>query len=108
MYVAAVSFALGVAGTAIGFSVGVLPYFRATLDMSQYDWFFASSLAICTATGFIVGVLNGAKWYRSTEASPLIQRRMLAYMERRAATEAATGVRTVNVVTLRSLLGKKA
>jgi len=107
MYVAAVAFSLGVAGTAIGFAVGVIPYFRAALNPSQYDWFFLTSLGVCTVVGFIVGVANGARWYHATEASPLIQRRMLSYMQRKSAEENTTGVRTLNAVSLRSLMGTK-
>jgi len=105
MYIACVAFALGVAGTAIGFTVGVLPYFRMTFDLTQYDWFFLASIAVCTGAGFIVGVLNGAKWYRASEASPLIQRRMLAYMHRRSSDDRHIPVRSMNAASLRSLLG---
>jgi hypothetical protein len=64
-------------------------------------------MAVCAAIGFVVGVANGARWYRASEASPLIQRRMLAYMERHAADERPTGVRTLNAISLKSLLGTK-
>jgi hypothetical protein len=106
MYIAFVAFALGAAGTAIGFAVGVVPYFKATFDLTQYDWFFLSSISVCAVLGFIVGIANGARWYRATEASPLIQRRMLAYMHRHATDErGTTAVRTLNAISLRSLLG---
>jgi hypothetical protein len=107
MYIACVSFALGVVGTAVGFAFGVVPYFRATLDLTQYDWFFLTSIAICALIGFVIGVLNGGRWYRKTEASPLIQRRMLAYLERRGSDARGVTVRSVNTISLRSLLGTK-
>src|SRR5215813_12550313 len=82
MYVACVAFGLGVVGTAIGFTFGVAPYWHSA-NYAQYDFFFGSCVAIGALTGFIVGVANGARWYRSKETSPLTQRRMLAYLHRR-------------------------
>lgn len=103
---AAVAFSLGVAGTAIGFAFGVVPYFRSS-DFSQYDWFFASCVGVGAFAGFVVGVANGARWYRATEASPLIQRRMLAYLHRRGLDGRGVPQRSVNDATLRSLLGAR-
>jgi hypothetical protein len=105
LYVAFVSFALGVAGTAIGFTVGVVPYFRSMVDLTRYDGFFLASILVCTSAGFIIGLANGAKWYRALDASPLSQKRMLAYMHRRNAADRDAGVRSLNAAGLRQLLG---
>lgn len=105
LYVAFVSFALGVAGTAIGFTVGVVPYFHSMRDLTRSDGFFLTSILICTAVGLIVGLINGAKWYRALDESPLAQKRMLAYMHRRNMAERDTGVRSLNTASLRQLLG---
>jgi hypothetical protein len=106
LYVACVAFILGVAGTGVGFAFGVVPYFRSS-DFSQYDWFFASCVGVGAFAGFLFGVANGARWYRSTEESPLIQRRMLAYLHRRGLDGRGVPQRSVNGATLRSLLGSR-
>jgi hypothetical protein len=106
LYVAFVAFFLGVAGTGVGFAFGVVPYFRSS-DFSQYDWFFASCVGVGAFAGFVVGVANGARWYRATEESPLIQRRMLAYLHRRGLDGRGVPQRTVTGATLRSLLGSR-
>jgi hypothetical protein len=106
LYITCVSFALGVAGTAVGFMFGVMPYFRSA-DLSQYDWFFSTCIAIGAFAGFLVGFANGARWYRATEASPLIQRRMLAYIHRRNHDGRGVPQRTLNGSSLRSLLGTR-
>jgi len=106
LYVAAVSFALGVAGTALGFFLGVVPYFRVN-DVNKYDWFFATCVGIGALAGFIIGVVNGARWYNATEASPLIQKRMLSYLHRRCVDARGVPQRTFTGSTLRSLLGSR-
>jgi len=106
LYVACVAFSLGVAGTAIGFVFGVVPYFR-TLNFSHYDWFFATCVGAGALVGFAVGVANGARWYRATEASPLTEKRMLAYLHRRGLDGRGVPQRTMNDATLRSLLGSR-
>jgi hypothetical protein len=108
MYIAYVSFALGAAGTAAGFTLGVVPYFRGQLDVSRYDEFFLGSVAIGTIAGFIVGAFNGSKWFRASEVSPLIQRRMLAYMQRRNSDARGVPQRTINAASLRKLIGSRA
>lgn len=107
MYVACISFALGVVGTAIGFTLGVMPYFREQLDFSQYDWFFVACVTLGAVFGFIIGVANGARWFRATEASPLIQRRMLAYLHRRGYDGRGVPQRTMNTISLSGLLGSR-
>ena len=106
LYVACVAFSLGAAGTALGFALGVVPYFRVT-DLSQYNWFFATCVGIGALAGFVIGVANGARWYRANEASPLVQRRMLAYMQRRGLEGRVVPQRTLNGTTLRALLGSR-
>ena len=106
LYVACVSLVLCVAGTAIGFTFGVVPYFRAA-DLAQYDWFFTSCIAVGACVGFLVGFANGARWYRASEASPLVQRRMIAYMQRRGLDARGVPQRTVNNHSLRALLGTR-
>ena len=106
LYIACVSFALGVAGTAIGFTLGVVPYFRAQLDFSQYDWFFVTCVGIGTLVGAIIGAAFGPRWYRATEANPIVQRRLLSYLKRRQDTR-VTAQRTIGTISLQSLLGKR-
>jgi len=106
LYIACVAFALGAAGTAIGFVFGVVPYFRFN-DFTRYDGFFATCVGIGALAGFVVGMANGARWYRRSEASPLIQRRMLAYLHRRGLDGRGVPQRSVNTVSLRSLLGAR-
>lgn len=106
LYVAFVAFFLGVAGTGVGFAFGVVPYFRAA-DFSQYDWFFGSCVGVGAFAGFLVGVANAARWYRAAEESPLIQRRMLAYLHRRGLDGRGVPQRNVNATNLRSLLGSR-
>ena len=105
LYVGAVSFTLGAAGTAIGFLFGVIPYFH-TANFPRYDGFFVACCIIGAAAGFVIGVVNGARWYRSAESSPLAQRRMLSYLRRRGMDPRGVPARTLNTVSLRSLLGQ--
>ena len=105
LYVAAVSFALGVAGTAVGFLLGVIPYFH-TFNVTRYDGFFIACCLGGAVLGFFVGAANGARWYRSAEASPLVQRRMLTYLHRRGLDGRGVPQRTLNTASLRSLLGQ--
>lgn len=100
------AFLLGVAGTVIGFAFGVVPYFRSA-NFTQYDWFFATCVGVGAFAGFLVGVANGARWYRKAEESPLSQRRMLAYLHRRGLDARGVPQRSVNDATLRSLLGSR-
>lgn len=83
-----------------------MPYYRAA-DVSQYDWFFASCVALGAIFGFLIGVANGARWYRASEASPLIQRRMLAYLKRHEGDARGVPQRTLNGASLRALLGPR-
>ena len=106
IYIACVSFALGAVGTAIGFTFGVVPYFRSAA-FGRYDWFFASCVGAGAVAGFIVGVANGARWFRASEASPLTQKRMLAYLRRRGLDVRGVPQRTLNSTTMRSLLGSR-
>ena len=105
LYIACVAFTFGAAGTAAGFALGVVPYYRAQFDLPQYDGFFAASVALGTLVGFVVGALNGPKWFRAAEVSPLIQRRMLAYLQRRNAESRGVPQRTINTSSLRRLVG---
>jgi hypothetical protein len=107
MYVACVAVALSAAGAAIGFTFGVVPYFREALDFSKYDGFFGWSVLIGALVGLTVGMANARKWYRAAEASPLLQRRMLAYLQRRGSNERGVSVRSMNVISLRSLMGAR-
>ena len=94
LYVACVSFALGAAGTAIGFTFGVVPYFRA-VDASRYNVFFAACIAAGAFAGFVVGLVNGARWFRADGATPVGQRRMMSYLRRRDFDERGLPQRTV-------------
>lgn len=107
LYTACVAIALAAAGSAIGFTFGVVPYFRETIDFSKYDGFFGWSVAIGAMVGLALGVLNAQKWYRASEAPPLLQRRMLAYLQRQRSDERGVPVRSVNVISLRSLMGSR-
>ncbi len=104
-YIATVSFALGMAGCAVGFTFGVIPYFRVS-NFARYDGFFATCCIVGGLLGFFVGVANGARWYRSAEASPLAQRRMLTYLHRRGLDGRGVPQRTLNNAALRNLLGQ--
>jgi hypothetical protein len=106
LYVACVSLLLCFVGTAIGFSFGVVPYFRSA-DVSQHDWFFTGSIVVGACVGFVVGFANGARWYRATEATPLVQRRMLSYLQRRGLDARGLPQRTMNNHSLRALLGTR-
>jgi hypothetical protein len=105
LYVATVAVALACAGGAIGFFVGVVPYFRLTIDVSRYDGFFLACVVIGAVAGAIVGLAFGARWYRTTEASPLVQRRMLAYVRRKNLDGRFGAQRTMANVSLRNLIG---
>jgi hypothetical protein len=107
MYVACVAFALGAAGSAIGFTFGVVPYYRDTIDFATNDWFFVVSVLIGALIGLVVGLANGQRWYRSAETSPLLQRRMLAYIKRRGVDGRGVPQRSLDSVTLRNLIGTR-
>ena len=104
-YIAVVAFALGVGGTAVGFMFGVIPYWH-TRSVGRYDGFFLTCCLVGAFAGFVVGVVNGARWYRAAEASPLVQRRMLTYLHRRGVDARGVPSRTLNAASLRSLLGQ--
>lgn len=83
-----------------------MPYFRSA-ELTQHDWFFASCIVVGAVVGFLVGFANGARWYRASESSPLAQRRMLAYMQRRGFDGRGVPQRTLNNISLRALLGSR-
>jgi len=103
-YVAAISFSLGAGGMALGFLFGVIPYFHVH-NVGRYDGFFATCVGMGALAGFLIGVVNGARWYRSGDMSPLAARRMLAYLYRRSVDGRGVPQRTLNSTTLRALLG---
>jgi hypothetical protein len=108
LYVSFVCAFLCFAGGAIGFTLGVVPYFRITLDVSQYNGFFVACVGVGAMAGIAVGIVFGPKWYRATEASPLVQRRMLAYMRRKNLDGRYAGQRTMSAASLRQLIGNSA
>jgi hypothetical protein len=97
LYIASVAFTLGAAGTAVGFVFGIVPYFRPSIDMSQYDWFFVSCVAFGSLVGLCCGLAIAPRWYRDSEGSPHGQRRMLAYLPRRAMQSSGTSARTLKL-----------
>jgi len=64
-------------------------------------------VTIGALVGAVIGAMQGPKWYRAAEASPLIQRRMLAYMRRRGTGSGVIPHRTMNAISLRRLLGSR-
>lgn len=82
-YVACVAFVVGAAGTAVGFTFGIVPYYGAT-DASAHDRFFAICVGLGTLLGFLIGLANGVKLSRASRPSPTTQKRLLSYIRRRA------------------------
>ncbi|HEY7995088.1 MAG TPA: hypothetical protein VID24_12825 [Candidatus Eremiobacteraceae bacterium] len=82
-YVACVAFVIGAAGTAVGFTFGVVPYYGAT-DASTHDRFFAMCVGVGTLIGFLIGLANGVKLSRASRASATTQNRLLSYIRRRS------------------------
>ncbi|HYK52735.1 MAG TPA: hypothetical protein VEV38_04325 [Candidatus Eremiobacteraceae bacterium] len=81
-YIACVAFIVGAAGTAVGFTFGIVPYYGAT-DASVHDKFFAVCVAVGTLIGFAIGLANGVKLSRASQPSSTTQRRLLSYIRRR-------------------------
>lgn len=82
-YVACVALVVGAAGTAVGFTFGVVPYYGAT-DASTHDRFFALCVGVGTLLGFLIGIANGIMLSRASRPSLTTQRRLLSYIRRRA------------------------
>lgn len=89
---ACVAFVVGAAGMAVGFTFGVVPYYGAT-DASAHDRFFAVCVGLGTLLGIVVGFVNGARLAKASQTSPLVQKRLLAYLRRRGETR--TSERTI-------------
>lgn len=81
-YVACVAFVVGAAGTAVGFTFGIVPYYGAT-DASTHDRFFAVCVLVGTLIGFLIGLANGVKLSRASRPSATTQKRLLSYIRRR-------------------------
>jgi hypothetical protein len=105
IYIACVSFVLGVAGTIVGLVLGVAPYYRS--GHSTADWIFVTCVAAGTLIGLIVGIANGPKWYRASESSPLAQKRMLSYLRSKDLDSRYASQRTLNRVSLQALIGTR-
>jgi len=99
-YVACVAFAVGVAGTAVGFTFGVVPYYGAT-DASAHDRFFATCVIVGTLIGFLIGVANGLRLSRASRSSATTQKRLLSYIRRRSA--GSVPQRTIHRISVRPL-----
>ena len=83
-YIACVAFIVGAAGTAVGFTFGIVPYYGAT-DASVHDRFFAVCVVVGALIGFAIGLANGVKLSRASQPSSTTQKRMLSYIRRRGA-----------------------
>ena len=99
-YVACVAFVVGAAGTAVGFTFGVVPYYGAT-DASTHDSFFAICVGAGTLLGFLIGLANGVKLSRASRPSPTTQKRLLSYIRRRV--EGRIPQRTIQRISVRPL-----
>ena len=99
-YVACVAFVVGAAGTAVGFTFGVVPYYGAT-DASTHDRFFAMCVVVGTLSGFIIGLANGVKLSRASRPSATTQKRLLSYMRRRS--DGRTPQRTIHRINVRPI-----
>jgi len=99
-YVACVAFVIGAAGTAVGFTFGVVPYYGAT-DASTHDRFFAMCVGVGTLIGFLIGLANGVKLSRASRPSATTQKRLLSYIRRRG--DSRIPQRTIHRINVRPL-----
>jgi hypothetical protein len=99
-YIACVAFIVGAAGTAVGFTFGIVPYYGAT-DASIHDRFFAICVAVGALIGFLIGLANGVRLSRASQPSSTTQKRMLSYIRRRGAGDVPQ--RTLHRISVRPL-----
>ena len=97
-YIACVAFVVGAAGMAIGFTFGIVPYYGAT-DASAHDKFFAVCVGAGTLLGILIGFVNGMRLSRAAQTSPMVQKRLLAYLRRRG--ESQLPQRTLHRISVR-------
>ena len=96
-YVACVAFIIGAMGTAVGFTLGIVPYYGAT-DASTHDKFFSICVVVGALIGFLIGLANGVRLSRASQPSQTIQKRMLSYIRRR---DSRTPQRTIHRINVR-------
>lgn len=99
-YIACVAFIVGAAGTAVGFTFGIVPYYGAT-DASVHDKFFAVCVIVGALIGFVIGLANGVKLSRASKPSSTTQKRLLSYLRRRGAGNVPQ--RTIHRITVQPL-----
>lgn len=99
-YIACVAFIVGAAGTAVGFTFGIVPYYGAT-DASVHDKFFAVCVVVGALIGFAIGLANGVRLSRASNPSSTTQKRLLSYIRRRGAGNVPQ--RTIHRITVRPL-----
>ena len=110
-YVVAVTAALGVLGGAIGFVIGIVPYYVASGDLAARDQVFGGCVALGIVGGLIWGAVRAPRWFRNQDdALTAGQGRMIRYLQRRRSPQGPTSdaaPRTLGAHYLEQVLGPK-
>lgn len=110
-YVVLMTAVLGVVGAAIGFVIGIVPYYVANGDLAARDQVFGGCVALGIVGGLIWGAVRAPRWFKNQEdALTAGQGRMIRYLHRRRSPQSPTSdaaPRTLGANYLEQVLGPK-